>query len=72
MANGSPHEHFVQKESNRPILDAPLAKIPVIDISYAESNDLGQRELEDIKLRSALSSEGLFHVGLFEIIKLAR
>ncbi|KMZ65044.1 hypothetical protein ZOSMA_33G00750 [Zostera marina] len=60
--NGSPPKCFIQRESNRPVLDASLAAIPIIDLSYEESKDLEQREIEDSKLRSASSSGELFYV----------
>lgn len=61
--NGSPPKCFIQRESNRPVLDASLAAIPIIDLSYEESKDLEQREIEDSKLRSASSSGELFYVS---------
>ncbi|KMZ62906.1 2-oxoglutarate (2OG) and Fe(II)-dependent oxygenase-like protein [Zostera marina] len=60
--NGIPPDRFIQNESNRPISDLPLAKVPVIDLSLIESNDFQQRQQENFRLKSASLSWGLFQV----------
>ncbi|KMZ65045.1 hypothetical protein ZOSMA_33G00760 [Zostera marina] len=60
--DGSPTKRFIRNESDRPNLESPLGRIPIIDLSYVESKDLDQRQVEDSKLKSASSFWGLFQV----------
>ncbi|KMZ65042.1 2-oxoglutarate (2OG) and Fe(II)-dependent oxygenase-like protein [Zostera marina] len=51
--NGSPTKRFIRNESDRPNLESPLGRIPIIDLSYVKSKDFDQRQVEDSKLKSA-------------------
>lgn len=61
--NGFPSECFIQKESDRPGSNLAISTIPVIDLgNLLNSNDPEVKAEEELKLKSALNTWGLFQV----------